>query len=449
MRLLHYFYRAGGRWSTAAQARVTRAGAFLLGATVVSAVGALDSLNSMQYQIFSLLTMIVLVGATAGALGRRGRLEAERTLPRHATAGHPLRYRVRVRNAGRWRLAGARLSEWVEPVLPDYQEFRQREEPFERKRNVFDRVFKYYRWLWLVELKRPARFDVSAAFTLARREGASVEMTLTPLRRGVLRLGPIRVLTTDPFGLFLRSGWAAIGAATVVVLPKRYGLPALEMPGSSRYDLGGRVAAAGVGHSDEFVGLRDYRPGDPPRNIHWRSWARLGRPVVKEFEDETFPRYALVLDTLLEDGPDQCFEEAVSVAASFAATLDTKESFLDLLFVGPRAIAVSASGHGSAREVENMLEVLALVEPVRDPGGLALLRKEVGLRSGGLSACILVLLGWDADRRALAQDLRRKGVETLVLVVTEGLNHRPAEPGVTFLPAGMVRERLLTLRFGS
>ncbi len=448
MRLLHYFYRLGGRLSAGAQARVTRAGAFLLGATVVSAVGALDSLNSMQYQIFSLLTMIVLVSAVTCALGRRGRLEAERTLPRHATAGHPLRYRVRVRNAGRWRLPGVRLSEWTEPVLPDYPEFRQREEPFERKRNVFDRVFKYYRWLWLVELKRPARFDSSAAFTLGRREGASVEMTLTPLRRGVLRLGPLRVLTTDPFGLFLRLGRAAAGAATVVVLPKRYRLPGLEMPGASRYDMGGRVAAAGVGHSDEFVGLRDYRPGDPPRHIHWRSWARLGRPVVKEFEDETYPRYALVLDTMLEGGHDQCFEEAVSVAASFAATLDTKESFLDLLFVGPRAIAVSAGGHGSVREVENMLEVLALVEPVREGGGLDLLRKELGLRCGGLSACILVLLAWDAGRRALAEDLRRKGVATLALVITEARDKRPAEPGVTFLPAGMVGERLLALRFG-
>ena len=167
--------------------------------------------------------------------------------------------------------------------------------------------------------------------------------------------------------------------------------------------------------------------------------------MVKEFEDETFPRYALVLDTMLGRRNSHCFEEAVSVAASFATTLDTKESFLDLLFVGPKAITVSAGGHGSAREVEKMLEILARVEPAYDESGLGLLRKELGLRCAELSACILVLLDWDAPRRDLADELRRRGVETLALVVVEG--EQTPEPGVCFLKAGKVQERLWNLRF--
>ena len=71
------------------------------------------------------------------------------------------------------------------------------------------------------------------------------------------------------------------------------------------------------------------------RRIHWRSWAKLGRPVVKEFQDEFFVRHALVLDTFTDPDDVQIFEEAVSIAASFACSIDTQESLLDLLFVDP------------------------------------------------------------------------------------------------------------------
>jgi len=86
----------------------------------------------------------------------------------------------------------------------------------------------------------------------------------------------------------------------------------------------GVALASNVGQSEEFVSLRDYRRGDPLRHIHWRSWAKAGKPVVKEFEDEFFVRHALVLDTFIDDPHSELFEEAVSVAASFASTVLTQ-----------------------------------------------------------------------------------------------------------------------------
>src|SRR5204862_6450540 len=100
---------------------------------------------------------------------------------------------------------------------------------------------------------------------------------------------------------------------------------------------GGVALASAIGESEEFVSLRDYRPGDPLRRIHWRSWAKAGKPVVKDFQDEFFVRHALILDTFTEPDDLAVFEEAVSVAASFACTVDTQESLLDLLFIGPQA----------------------------------------------------------------------------------------------------------------
>ena len=118
------------------------------------------------------------------------------------------------------------------------------------------------------------------------------------------------------------------------MLPKRYRLPRLALPGARRFQHGGVALATSVGDSEEFVALRDYRPGDPLQRVHWKSFARTGKPVVKEYQDEFFERHALVLDTGTDRGEDAAFEEAVALAASFVYTIDTHECLLDLLFVG-------------------------------------------------------------------------------------------------------------------
>jgi uncharacterized protein (DUF58 family) len=184
--------------------------------------------------------------------------------------------------------------------------------------------------------------------------------------------------------------------------------------------------AANVGQSDEFVALRDYRRGDPVRHIHWRSWAKMGRPIVKEFEDEFFTRHALVLDTFTDDPRGEEFEEAVSVAASFACTIQTQESLLDLLFVGRQAYCFT-SGRGLAH-ADQMLEILASVRACPE-GTFASLEQLVLDHVGAVSGCIFVLLAWDEPRRELVRKLRMLGVPVLVLVVAEAKSNTRLEPG--------------------
>jgi uncharacterized protein (DUF58 family) len=143
-----------------------------------------------------------------------------------------------------------------------------------------------------------------------------VRVELTPLRRGVLRFTGVTLARPDPLGL-LRKFVTLPLPQTALILPQRYPMPPIALPGTMKYQEGGVALAASVGQSEEFVALRDYRNGDPLRHIHWRSWAKAGKPVVKEFEDEFFVRHALVLDTFTEHAHSEVFEEAVSVAASF------------------------------------------------------------------------------------------------------------------------------------
>src|SRR5690606_15454390 len=101
--------------------------------------------------------------------------------------------------------------------------------------------------------------------------------------------------------------------------------------------------------------------GDPPRKIHWRSWAKTGRPIVIEHEEDWFPHYGLVLDTCFEGADSQIFEEAVSVAASFVSTIESRTCLLDLIFIGGQAQIVRAEP--SQSHASHLLEILAAVHP--------------------------------------------------------------------------------------
>jgi len=201
-----------------------------------------------------------------------------------------------------------------------------------------------------------------------------------------------------------------------VVLPKRYAMPDLALLGGRKYQRGGVALASSVGDSEEFASMRDYRPGDPPRRIHWRSAARVGRPVVKEYHDEFFVRHALILDTFAERPESDVFEEAVSVAASVACSIQTQDSLLDLLFVGPEAYCFTA-GRGLGH-TDRLLEVLAGVCPCRDKP-FRTLHHAVLERYASLSGCVAVLLAWDQPRRDFVRHLRALGVPTRAFVVSE------------------------------
>jgi len=139
----------------------------------------------------------------------------------------------------------------------------------------------------------------------------------------------------------------------------------------------------------------------------------------------------------------------VSVAASFACTVGTQESLLDLLFVGPETYSVTA-GRGVGH-VDRLLEILAAVRPCPDRP-FATLTRLVLERQASLSGAICVLLGWDEPRRQLVTRLRGLGVPTLALVVAEptiaGAAPPAAEPGVHRLEVGRVAEGLARLGAG-
>src|SRR5262249_43051425 len=147
---------------------------------------------------------------------------------------------------------------------------------------------------------RRAAIPACAVPSVPPRDERDVRVEFTPSRRGFVRFAGVTVARADPLGLTNALIELPL-AQSLLVLPRRHPVPRLPLPGSRRYQLGGVILASAVGESDEFASLRDYRPGDPRRRIHWKSFARVGRPVVKEYQDEFFVRHALVLDTFAQD----------------------------------------------------------------------------------------------------------------------------------------------------
>ena len=206
--------------------------------------------------------------------------------------------------------------------------------------------------------------------------------------------------------------------------------------------------ASSVGESEEFVALREYRPGDPLRRMHWKSFAKMGKPIIKEHQDEFFVRHALVLDTFGGPAEEEIFEEAVSVAASLAYTIQNQDSLLDLMFVGPQAYCFT-SGRGVGH-IDQVLEVLASVRVCQEKE-FAALESLMFAHAADLSGCLCVLLGWDESRQRLVRAMLLRGVPLRVFVVTADEQELPlgpmaAQPGnFHVMPAGRIAEKLAAL----
>lgn len=416
-RILYWFYRLTTGVRHWILRRFTTAGLTVLGALVIAMITGLDTENSVIYQGFTVLFFLLLI-AIVFSWSFPARFTAERYLPRFGTAGRPLHYTVRVTNLTAKPQTGLELLETLADPRPPFPEWLAVQMADEKQLRSF-RFSQGRR----THPFRPAITKPGAVPTIPPLGPADAAVELLPLRRGLLRLTGVTLARPDPLGLF-RSFRKIPAPQSVLILPKRYPIPPLALPGTLKYQEGGVALASNVGQSEEFVALRDYRHGDPLRHIHWRSWAKTSKPVVREFEDEFFVRHALVLDTFTEHPYSEAFEEAVSVAASFAYTIQTQESLLDLLFIGQESYCFTA-GRGLAF-ADQMLEILASVRACTQHH-FASLQRLVLNHSQAVAGCICVLLAWDQERQDFVQRLRAQGMPMLVLVVSA--DNQDLDPG--------------------
>lgn len=377
-----------------------------------AALFGVDTRQNLAFQAFALALGLLLV-ARLQCLRLPGSYRAHRLLPRHATVGEPCSYRVTVENLGTRARPGLTLVEEPPDPRPDLDTFLSTPAPNEAKINAWDRLLGYPRWRWLLWRERRMEPAESALPTLPPGIPVDVRLTVTPLRRGYLRLAGLQLARPDAIGLC--RALRPIGEAQrLLVLPRRYPVPSFALPGSRRLQPGGVSLAASIGDSREFMSLREYRTGDSPRHVHWPASARLGRPVVREYQDEYFSRQALILDTFTPTSAGVAFEAAVSVAASVLEPLQGRETLVDLMFVADEAYRFT--GGRGLLSTQRLLEILACVEPCTGQP-FRVLKELVEGHASALSAAVCVFLAWDQDHRELVDHLRALGLSLRVFLI--------------------------------
>jgi len=433
-RLVYWLNRISSWLQHWVQRRFTTAGLLVLAALGFSVLIGPDTDNNVAYQGLTVLFFLLLL-AVVFSWFFGGRFAVVRNLPHFGTAGAPFTYTLRLENLTRKTQAGLVLLDNLADPRPGFRDWLAVQRADQRQLRSF-RISTRRRG----NPFRLATVNQAPIPTVPPGQSVDVPVEMTPLRRGILRLSSATVARADPLGLF-RGCVNVPLPQSVLILPRRYPLPPIALPGTMKYQQGGVAQAAHVGQSEEFVSLRDYRHGDPLRHIHWRSWARVGQPVVKEFEDEFFVRHALILDTFTDYPHGDVFEEAVSVAASFACALQNQESLLDLLFVGPNSFCFTA-GRGLAH-TDQMLEILAGVRACQDKP-FSTLEHLVVDHIARVTGCICVLLAWDEPRQSFVRKLKELGLPVMVLVLTAPGPAPKLDPG----PLRDEPERLFVLEVG-
>lgn len=192
-----------------------------------------------------------------------------------------------------------------------------------------------------------------------------INFRLTARRRGHYAVGPIQVNLGDAFGLF--QGWREFRSrATVTIYPRIHRIEGLFVPLSQPF---GPIRTRERAFEDPSnqAELREYRPGDNPRHIHWKTSARVGDLMMREYELNAttpmmlFPDLAWVAQAGDVGAGEASTEEmTVEVAASLAAMGLHRKIDVGLICHGQERFAVSA-GRGQ-RTFHEILEVLARVE---------------------------------------------------------------------------------------
>lgn len=411
------FFRLVFRVSRWLRERLTANGLVLAALTALAGAFGLDTEANLAHMLFSIAACFLIVDVLAANLQRlqAPRLAARRHLPDFVTAGEPARYRIEIWNRGpkpAWAcgLAEELLQPWPSPeALAGFQDAVLT--------NRFDRRVGYPAFVDLLRRLRAVEIGRADVPRLLPGQRAVVELAVAPIARGLVNFQRLSVVLTGPLGLVEVRVSVAVDKGKLPVLPER---TPVQLRPAARHRLiepGGIALAQHIGESEEFRSLRDYRPGDPLRAIHWRSFARTGKPIVREFQEEFFSRHALVLDTSAPYPFAPAFEKAVSMAAWLIARPRDAESLLDLVFVGDRVHRLTAGR--SLGSTDMLLRVLATLVPT-NAGSIGPLLTTLERHADHVVSIIAIFLCWDEARRKAIQRLLARGIRPTVLVVEAG-----------------------------
>jgi uncharacterized protein (DUF58 family) len=347
-----------------------------------------------QLYVFGAAALLLVIGALAYVHLVRVDLEVDRRVhPARVYAGTTSRVRIGIRNLRRRRTPLLRIEDPVSDT------------------NGAHMVL--------------APLDPGAAETCTYR--------LPTERRGIVHVGPLRIVIADPFGL-AQGALMAAPRVQATVFPRVD--PVQPVPFTAGHDpLAGVRQPNALGRSgDDFYALRPYAMGDDLRRIHWPSTARHDELLVRQHEQPWQGRTTVLLDLDNATHDPDGFETAVSAAASIVSANSQRRDLVRLVMSDG-----TDTGFGVGRtHLEALLEWLAVVETIPASDVSAMLESlQRGPGSGGSLVAIAGRLT-EESATALRRTSHRFGSLTVVLVEPSGSQPVPfpaAMPIEASLPA--------------
>ena len=297
---------------------------------IVLFIGSLIGHSNPLMLVFALLAgpFVVNGGITFSML--RG-LHVQRRVPRRVMAGEPFSVEIELRNPKRW------LSAWLMIVRDKVDNGREYLNP----EILFVRV--------------------------SRRSFESGRYQLRLSQRGFYRFGPVQVNSRFPLGLVER-GLVLNESGEILVYPeigrlttgwRQYLQAATQQVSRARARVGT--------FQDDFHRIREYRPGDEPRSIHWRSTARRSELMVREFRESRDRQLLVLLDAWHPERPTTAHRARLEYAISLAATICLEQlrsgQQSDLFFAVNGSEFQEWGGSTDLREQDELLDLLARLQP--------------------------------------------------------------------------------------
>lgn len=252
--------------------------------------------------------------------------------------------------------------------------------------------------------------------------------------RGAHHLDPFRVAALVPLGI-AQGAYVETPGASFMVVPKVARVTSVSAPQNRRYQPGGVAGASRTGDATDLAGVRPYRPGDALRDLHARSWARHGEPMVRQYQEEYFTRVGVVVDTDASTASPAHLEAALSLSAGIVAKLCQGEALVDVLITSEHSERLSLGRNLAS--LERALDVLAAAGESGEFASERLLGK-LAPHLARLSSVVMVALAWDAARAAFVSAVEARGVAVVVFVVTGGAEETESIPRVTRVPLGAI-----------
>lgn len=364
-------------------------------------IAGLATGRTMFYNVFFLLVAVILLSYLWAWSGVNWLRLTRQTRSRRAQVGRPIEEAFRLRNTG------PLLKLWLEVL--DGSDL-----PGHRASHVANNIPPNTEYAWSVRTYC--------------------------LERGRYRLGPITLVSSDPFGLFtIRRPLSH--TTNVVVYPATFTLRSFPMPLGT---LPGGDALRRRTHqiTANAAGIREYYPGDSFNRIHWPSTARKNRLLVKEFELDPMSDVWIFLDmqAYIHFGerhldPSQIVEQAggrrppkfdlpasteeycVSVAASVAQYFLRTDQALGLVAAGQRWEIVQPD-----RGERQMMKILETLSVLRAEGSMPLhellYRETTGLARG--STVIIITSSVNPRWARTARHLASSGLRVVAILIDPG-----------------------------